>query len=252
MSGIIFQRTYHLGELHESVKQRADQYLSKYLAFANIYDFDDKDKVVTFSTERLIPDSKSDRPKVMFLFSNPHPHSVYQGMFLSPNTRGRESDFWRVMEDAGLLSIPKENRSPNRLEEICLNADYPGPFAFIFYCYYVFPTGYPKEIRQIFGKKYFNDIIQPEAKDEFRKMLEGTNIEAVVVFNKEVFNQVAREGVQRCIDRLKAGELIRSEIEGIERSVPVFLTFPTGWRYHSKYRQLRKDSLESIHQAIMA
>jgi hypothetical protein len=251
MTDIIFRRAYHLGEVYEAVKQRAEKFLGKFLAYASVYHFDDTDQVFTFSTERLIPVSKTDRPKVLLLFSNPHPHSVVQGMFLSPNTRGRESDFWPVMEDAGWLPIPKAKRTPKELANICRSAAYPGPFELIFYCYYVFPTGYPKEIRQIFGKEYFDQVIQPAAKDEFRKMLEGSDLEAVVAFNKGVFNLVASDGVKRCIDRLKAGELIRSEIEGIERSVPIFLTFPTGWRYHSQYLQLRKDSLESIKQAIL-
>ncbi len=51
----------------------------------------------------------------MFLFSNPHPHSVHQGMFLSRNTKGQESLFWPIMEEAGLLPIAKENRSPEIL-----------------------------------------------------------------------------------------------------------------------------------------
>lgn len=39
----------------------------------------------------------------MFLCSNPHPHSVKQGMFLSPNSKGQESLFWQVLRDSGWI-----------------------------------------------------------------------------------------------------------------------------------------------------
>lgn len=105
MPDIIFTRTYRLSESYESIKLRANQVLDKYLAYPGLYEFDDLDKSVTFSTERLIPTASTNRPRVMLLFSNPHPHSVHQGMFLSPNTKGRESLFWSMMEGAGWLSI---------------------------------------------------------------------------------------------------------------------------------------------------
>ena len=77
----------------------------KYLGYPDLITFNDLDRSVTFSTERLIPTASTNRPRVMLLFSNPHPHSVHQGMFLSPNTKGRENLFWPVMGDAGWLPI---------------------------------------------------------------------------------------------------------------------------------------------------
>ena len=155
MSSINFQRTYLLGEAYESIKERAIQVLDKYLGYPDLITFNDLDRSVTFSTERLIPTASTNRPRVMLLFSNPHPHSVHQGMFLSPNTKGRENLFWPAMEDAGWLPIAEENRNPKQLADICLNAKYQGPFELIFYCYYAFPTDYPEDIRRIFGKEVF-------------------------------------------------------------------------------------------------
>jgi hypothetical protein len=252
MLGIIFQRTYPLNESYESTRERAVQVLGKYPGFSDLITFSDLDRTVTFCSERLIPTSSTSRPRVMLLFSNPHPHSVRQGMFLSPNTRGRENPFWSVMNDAGWLPIAKEDRNPRRLADICLKAEYPGPFELIFYCYYAFPTDYPEQIRRIFGGEYFSRFIEPEAMDEFRRTVQETSVEAVVTFNKAIFNLVSKDPIERYVERLMDGELIQSQLEGIDRTVPIFLTFPTGWRYHSQYRQLRRANLDRIRTAICA
>jgi hypothetical protein len=171
-------------------------------------------------------------------------------MFLLPNTRGRENLFWPVMQDAGWLPIAEEYRNPQQLADICLNLKYSGPFELIFYCYYAFPTDFPEDISAIFGKEYFRQIIEPEAMDEFRKTIQETFVEAVVMFNKGIFNLVSKDPIDRCLDRLIEGVLIQSQIISIERCVPIFLTFPTGWRYRKDYRQLRKVSLDIIRTAI--
>jgi len=123
----------------------------------------------------------------MLLFSNPHPHSIHQGMFLSPNTKGRENLFWPTMKNAGWLSFAQENIDPKQLADLCLKAKYKGPFELIFYCYYAFPTDFPDHIRKIFGGKYFKQIIEPEAINELDETIRETSVEAVVTFNKEIF-----------------------------------------------------------------
>ncbi len=250
MPSINFQRTYLLSEAYESIKERAIQVLDKYLRYPDLITFNDLDRSVTFSTERLIPTASTKRPRIMLLFSNPHPHSVHQGMFLSPNTKGRENLFWPVMEDAGWLPIPKENRNPKQLADICLEAGYQGPFELIFYCYYAFPTDFPEDISRIFGRMYFSEFIESEAIHEFSKTIQEASIEAVVTFNKGIFNLVSKDRTERYVERLMEGELIQSQIKGIDRYIPIFLTFPTGWRYRRRYREFRKASLDTIRIAI--
>jgi hypothetical protein len=252
MSGINFQRTYHLGDAYESIKQRAFLKLEKYWGYPNLITLNDVQKSVAFTTERLIPSAATGRPRVMLLFSNPHPHSVHQGMFLSPNTIGRQNLFWPVMRDAGWLSIPEGNPDPEVLAEICVNVQYQGPFELIFYCFYAFPTDYPKDIRKIFGKDYFSQIIEPESRDEFRETIQNASVEAVVAFNKGIFNLVSEDRVERYIARLIGGELIQSQLKGADRTIPIFLTYPTGWRFHKQYRVLRQASLDKIKLAIIA
>ena len=250
MPSINFQKTYLLSERYEIVKERAIQVLGKYLGYPGLITFNDLDKSVTFFTERLIPTASTNRPRVMLLFSNPHPHSVHQGMFLSPNTQGRENLFWSSMGDAGWLSISEKIHNPKQLADICLKAEYRGFFELIFYCYYAFPTDFPEDISRIFGKKYFRQVIEPEAIDEFRKTIQETTVKAVVTFNKGIFNLVSKDQSEKYVKRLMEGELIQSQLKGIDTYVPIFLTFPTGWRYHKQYRQFRKASLDAINTAI--
>lgn len=248
---INFQRTYGLSKEYESIKERAKETLVKYLEYPSLIVFNDSETSVTFSSERLIPVTRKNMPRIMLLFSNPHPHSIHQGMFLSPNTRGRENLFWPVMEDAGWLPIPKVNRTPKKLVDICLEAKYSGPFELLFYCYYAFPTDFPEDIIKIFGKEYFEQIIEPESRDEFYKTLENIGVDTVVAFNKGIFNLVSKNPINRYIERLNNGEVIHSQIKCLDKEVPIFLTYPTGWRYHKHYMQLRKSSLNAIKLEIL-
>jgi hypothetical protein len=100
----------------------------------------------------------------------------------------------------------------------------------------------------MFGEEFFNQEITPKAADEFLKTIQETSVEAVVTFNKEIYNLVSKDHIDTYIEHLKEGELIRSRIIGIDRYVPIFQTFPTGfWRCP---RQFRKASLEEIRTAI--
>jgi hypothetical protein len=250
MNGINFKRTYPLGEAYENIKQRAHQALEKYLGYPGLIAFNDPERSVTFSSERLVPTIFTNRRRVMLLFSNPHPYSVYKGMFLSRNTNGQESLFWPGMRGAGWMTFAAENLTPQQLANTCLHAGYQGPFDLIFYCYYAFPTEYPEHLRKIFGKDYFQKQIAPQALEEFRGTIQEHSVEAVVTFNKGIFNLVSQAFVERYIERLKRGELIQSRIDGIQRDLPIFLSYPTGWRYDPRHLQFRVDNLVEIKNAI--
>ncbi len=248
--GINFQLYYLLGQEYGSIKDRATEMLGKHMVYSNLIAFHDVDKKVTFTTERLFPTKATKKPHVMLLFSNPHPHSIQQGMFLSANTKKRENLFWPTMRDAGWFSVPESKRNPEQLQDIFLQVKYSGPFELYFYCYYSFPTAFPDYIKRIFGKRFFSQTIEPEARAEFRKTVKDTAIKAIVTFNKRIFNLVSEGKIDKYIDRLHKGELIRGRGRDIDKDIPIFLTYPTGWRYHKEYRILRKLSLEKIKAAI--
>ena len=251
MSGINFQRSYHLDQEYEDIKNRATKIVGKYLEDSNLISFDDVEKRVTFTSERLVPVNRSKRPPVMLLFSNPHPHSIMQGMFLSANINNRENLFWPTMRNAGWFSIPEAKRNSEDLRDMFLQVKYPGPFELYFYCYYVFPTRYPDHIARIFGKKFFRQIIEPQAKSEFRKTVQERAIEAIVVFNKGIFNLVSGEKIERYIEQLNKGELVQGRMRVFDKEIPIFLTHPTGWRYDKEFKTLRETSLEKIKAAIL-
>lgn len=252
MTGINFQRTYLLDEQYANIKERAVRLLNKYLAYPDLFVFDDQKRQISFSSEKLIPAFTSPRPRVLLLFSNPHPYSVQQGMFLSPDIYGHEHPFWPLMRAAGWIKISEDIQQPKQLAEICLQGNYAGPFELIFYCFFAFPTQFPEDIRRIFGREYFRQVIEPEAQAEFMQIVPETGAQAVVTFNKNIFNRVSKDKIERYVDRLKQGELIQSQLMGSEKSLPVFLTFPTGWRFSYQSGQLRRASLDAIRQAIQA
>jgi len=72
------------------------------------------------------------------------------------------------MRDAGWITITEKISGPKQLADICHKGKYLGPFELIFYCYYAFPTNYPEDIRCIFGKEYFDRVIEPDGKIELR------------------------------------------------------------------------------------
>ncbi|NIW43835.1 MAG: hypothetical protein GWN30_03360, partial [Gammaproteobacteria bacterium] len=224
MSEVNFQRTYQLRDEYETIKERAEQVLGNYLEYPDLITFRDVNRSVIFKSERLIPTVSTNRPRIIFLFSNPHPHSVHQGMFLSPNIKGGENPFWSTMRDAGWISFTQEITGPEQLADLCLRARYDGPFEFVFYCYYAFPTRYPKDIKKIFGRKYFNQEIEPEDRENFRRTIEESGVQAVVTFNKGIFNQVSRDPVKRYIDNLVRNELVHSRVKAVDVEIPIYLT----------------------------
>ncbi|MEA3327547.1 MAG: hypothetical protein U9R53_09635 [Chloroflexota bacterium] len=250
MNSVNFYRTYQLSEIYEDVKRQCEGLLSKYLEYPDLYKFNNKEKSLIFKSERLIPSKSTSRPKVILLFSNPHPHSVHQGMFLSPNTRGRENPFWETMRNTEWINFREEALNPLQIANLCFNVEYEGPFDFVFYPYYAFPTRYPKEIKKIFGREYFKQVIEPEARDKLKRTIRETEVNAVVTFNKSIFNLVSEDHVDRYIESLINGELIESQIKVIEEEIPIFLTFPTGWRYHKEIRNLRLNHLKKIEKVI--
>lgn len=71
------------------------------------------------------------------------------------------------------------------------------------------------------------------------------------MFNKGVFNLVSDEKVERYIERLNKGVLVQGRRRVFDKDIPIFLTYPTGWRYVKEYKKLRKASLEKIKVAIL-
>ena len=238
-------RTYRLGEEYERVKRKARKKLGVFAEDTKVVEFHDEKKTLQFATELLIPNKRPSRPRIMLLFSNPHPHSIQQRMFLSPSTKKGENLFWSIMEEAGWFKLPEQRRSPEVLRDFFLNVRYREPFELCFCCYYAFPTRMPEEIKKIFGE-FFDRHIQEEARKEFKERVSEAGIEEIVTFNKSIFNLITGQKLKRYISDLKHGAIIEGAVQGTTKSIPVFLTYPTGWRYHPDFRTLRAQSLRAI------
>lgn len=250
MPGVNFQRTYALAEQYEAVKARASQFLGTYLADPRLFTFDDLAQTLTFTSEQIIPQPFTARGRVLLLFSNPHPHSIQQGMFLAPTSGGQPHQFWADMAESGWLNLPAAPLSSEQLAQTCLRAAYQSPFDLIFHCYYAFPTRYPEHIRRIFGKQFFAQIIQPAAAADLDQIIQLSAPQAILTFNKEIYNLICTQPVARSLVRLNAGELIHSPYHGTSQDLPVYLTYPAGWRYHRAHQALRRACLAAIRAAV--
>ncbi len=251
MTTINFHRTYSLGQDYRSIKDRALRILGKNSAYLNVVEFGDVAGEVAFWTECLIPVRNSTRPSVMLLFPNPHPNSIQQGMFFPQNTKKQDNLFWSTMTDAGWFSIPEDKRSPSQLRDVFLNLEYTGPFGLHFCCYYAFPTSDPDDIPKIFGRSFFNRYVQYEAFEGFKTILRETQAVAVVTFNRDIFNLISNNRITEYIDQLDRGDMIRGSSTHTGKEIPVYLTYPTGWRHHKIFSKLRKASLERIKSDIL-
>lgn len=250
MSDVIFKRTYQLNDNYDIVKQKAFKTLGNFADLPGVYQFNDENKSISFGSERLIPKNFSGRPRVILLLPNPHPYSVNLGMLFSPRPGGRENPVWETLRDSGWLTFNKDTQVPLEMAEMCVNVAYKGPYDFIFYPYYAFPSVFPKDIKTIFGSDFFNKIIAPEAKNDFVNTIQETNTDFVVAFNKDQFNLFTEKKIDKFIDLLIAGQLIESQVKNSKKDIPIFLTYPTGWRYHKDIKRLKKENLELIGAAI--
>jgi len=51
---------------------------------------------------------------------------------------------------------------------------------------------------------------------------------------------------------LKQGDVIQNVLHGTEKKIPIFLMYPTGWRYDSDYKELRRKSLERVKDLVLS
>ena len=219
---IHFKETYELGRNYRKVKNRARISLKEFFYYKDLFSWDDHKKKITFTSERLIPRHPRGKPRVMLLFSNPHPRSVHMGMFHSykfPNA------FWSKLQEAKWFTLPTEDPKVDQLREMFLQVAYDSPFEYILYCYYAFPTQYPKQLPKIFCK-FFYEKIQPEAKRQINDILTKEQIYAIVTFNGQIFRLMTGENVVGYTKVLTSGKILRKETE---KKIPIYLTFPTGW-----------------------
>jgi len=219
----------------------------KKLYIDSVYKLNPRDRSITFQTECLIPRKDKRRPRVLLLFSNPHPGSIQKGMFHSPDPR--IANLWTDLCEVGLFSAEDSVlRSPKALRNHCLNVTYKGRFAFGFACYWVFPTSYPRQLKSLFGPTMEPPGLE-DPKVRLNRLLTKWGPRAIISFNGKVFKALTDKDTRGYTKRL-----VRSTLEGrypaSDREYRVFQTYPTGWRFLHDAPKLRQRSLKRIARAI--
>ena len=150
-----------------------------------------------FLTESIQPKiSPPERPRVMLLFSNPHPESVKQGLFMSEeSSRG----FWEILRCSKQLDINHDfhwDNPDSRRETVSLllNGDYGGPLLF-FECLYLIPSNSPKDLRKLFRPRTgdFERYLHRPSLERTSAILTNNNIKIVLVFTGETFESIVRK-----------------------------------------------------------
>lgn len=152
-----------------------------------------KESRLHFLTESIQPTIvTSGRPKVMLLFSNPHPDSVEGGLFMSEL---RSRGFWDILGDS---TQPKMNHDfrwgksdINQTVSILTSGDYEGPLMF-FECLYQLPSRSPKDLKKLFDRKTdgFQTLLHKPSLERISSIINKHNINVVLVFTQETYESI--------------------------------------------------------------
>ncbi len=216
----------------------------------SVYKLTDKGRSITFQSECLLPMNDKKRPRVLLLFSNAHPKSIKNGMFHT--AEGGIAALWTDLCCAGLFSGDcRIISNPEELRNHCLNIRYDSPFALGFACYWIFPTFDPRHLRTL-----FEPAMEPPGFDQpkrrFDRLVGEWQPKAVISFNKKVFEEFAGARTTGNIIKRLRTDLIRYNHRVRDLAVPIFATYPAGWRFDSDASRLRQDSLRRIAGAIQS
>ena len=238
---IIHTKALTIESNYQLVKSRIQDKLK---AWPEMFRFDDTLKQIHYKTEGpLIPEDNGKRP-VLILLSNPHPHSVKQGMILSPNRIGKENAFWETMRNSGFFKHENPIDAPMMIQN-----RYQSPFRFFMAILLTFPTEYPDDLIDIFGRTGYVKMMN-QGKEEIKNLIERNNIDHVICFGKTQYDALSQTPSSRnYTSTLKEGKIIQNS-SWFSDDVKVFLTFPTGWRFVKNAKEIKSESLRQIFAAI--
>lgn len=238
---IIHTKTLTIKDNYQLVKSRIQDKLK---AWSEMFRFDDILSQIHYQTEGpLIPEDNGKTP-VLILLSNPHPHSVKQGMILSPNRIGRENPFWETIRNSGFF----KHETPIDAPMMIWNK-YQSPFRFFMAVLLPFPTEYPDDLIDIFGSVGYVEMIN-QGKEEIKNLIERNNINHVICFGKTQYDVMSRtSSPENYTSMLKEGKVIQSS-SWFSDDVQLFLTFPTGWRFVKNAKEIKAENLKLVFAAI--
>ena len=209
-----------------------------------MFKFDDNLKQIQYKTEGPLMPADNGKTPVLILLSNPHPHSVKQGMILSPNRIGRENPFWETMRNSGFF----KHENPINASMMIQNK-YQSPFRFFMAVLLPFPTEDPKDLIDIFGSAKYIKMMN-QGKEEIKNLIERNNIHHVICFRKTQYDVLSqRPSPKNYTSMLKEGKIIQNN-SWFSDGVKVFLTFPTGWRFMKNAKEIKAENLKQIFNIV--
>ena len=238
---IIHTKTLTIENNYQLVKSRIQDKLK---AWPEMFRFDDTLGQIHYKTEGpLIPEDNGKTP-LLILLSNPHPHSVKQGMILSPNRIGRENPFWETMRNSGFF----KHENPINASMIIQNK-YQSSFRFFMAVLLPFPTKDPKDLIDIFGSAGYIKMMN-QGKEEIKNLIEDNGIHHVICFGKTQYDVLSRmPSPKNYISMLKESKIIQSN-SWFSDNIKVFLTFPTGWRFIKNAKEIKAENLKLVFVTI--
>jgi len=205
-----------------------------------LFSFDDDHQQVRYETEGpLVPDDNSKAP-VLILLSNPHPHSVKQGMFLSPNRSGRENPFWETLRGTGFFQ-----QSGRITAETMIKNMYRSLFRFFMAVLLPFPSEDPSHLKDILGSSSYKKMLI-NGRLAVSSLVKNNNIKHIICFGRLQYDSLSLKGSpDSYTSLLSRGETIRDSI-ATAAGANIYLTYPTGWRFVNNHKILKFESLKNI------
>jgi hypothetical protein len=186
-----------MGDRFTEIKDKIDND-PKYRELRCICKFFPDEKRLEYKTEGIYPNSSdhTDRTPILFLFSNPHPVSVKNGLLLS--VKGART-FWTRLFESKELRLPDDKMNlecwdkttPKILGNLMLEGIYKSPFIIYFHCLYPVPTRQLPDLYSLFGAKTpLWQQIKTDGIKELAQLLKGKSIKHVVIFTGSIFQLI--------------------------------------------------------------
>jgi len=157
-----------------------------------------------YQSEVFISDKIDNRPPLLLLLGNPASHSVAAGLCFAFEKDGQEHRFWRMLEEAGILTFLKQpsiSADPIEIIEMKRNAllelKYHSPFRVGIAVFYSLPSTASKKwsgvegIKKLLGAKAFGIIsLQEENRidRQISRFIGSTG--GIITFQKDAYNRV--------------------------------------------------------------
>jgi hypothetical protein len=166
-----------------------------------------------FFTERIHPRiASSERPRVMLLFSNPHPDSVAQGLFMSEK---RSRGFWDILRSISCPGIKYDfcwdKHGIQETVSLLFSGDYGNrrsPLLF-FECLYQIPSRSPKDLKKMFEQSEdFDSCLRRPSLKRIGRIINRYDIETVLVFTRDTFESITNKRISK-----GSREILRSAVQ---------------------------------------